>query len=156
MKTRGAVPFARWCRVFAAAVAAAAVLIGGCGGFGGGADDGGGGRGGATCGEPVEVGGLPCDVAAVLEERCQTCHREPPEGGAKFPLLRYEDLAAPLGMTGKRRWQRMAEVIEPEGLPHMPYKDSPQLSPAQLETLRAWLAACAPPEPQGGGCDAGE
>lgn len=108
------------------------------------------------CVNDVEQGDLPCDVAAVLKSRCQTCHTDPLVGGAKFPLLTYEDAAALRGMTGIRRWQRMADVIEPEGLPHMPYKDAPQLSPDQLETLRSWLSACAPPVTEGEGCDLGE
>jgi hypothetical protein len=50
----------------------------------------------------------------------------------------------------------MAEVIEPDGVPHMPFKDAPQPSTAQLDTLRAWFAACAPPVAEGTGCDVGE
>ena len=42
---------------------------------------------------------------------------------------------------------------------HMPPRAAtnvPQLTDAQLDTLRAWFRACTPPEPEGMGCDKGE
>src|SRR5262249_26789485 len=101
---------------------------------------------------------LPCDVANVLKARCQTCHTNPLTGGAKFPLLTYEDTQVPFGTTGRLRWQRMAEVIEPDGLPHMPkdWDTNGELTALQHDTLRTWFAACAPPVAEGQGCDVGE
>src|SRR5437868_2489940 len=61
-------------------------------------------------------GELPAGVQAVLGAKCQACHQDPPAGGAKFPLLSYEDTQKPMGRTAKLRWQRMAEVIEPDGI----------------------------------------
>ena len=37
---------------------------------------------------------LPCDVAAVLQSSCTSCHSNPPVGGAPMPLLSYADLTA--------------------------------------------------------------
>lgn len=37
---------------------------------------------------------LPCDVAAVLQSSCTSCHSNPPIGGAPMPLLSYADLTA--------------------------------------------------------------
>jgi hypothetical protein len=135
-------------------VVAFAIAFTGCNGDG--SNMGSGGAGGAGCGDGPDIGDLPCDVAAILTARCQSCHQNPPQGGAHFPLLTYEDTHRFLGMTGKHVWQRMAEVIEPEGLPHMPYKSAPQLDNAQLTVLRDWFNTCAPPEPETKGCDIGE
>ena len=98
-------------------------------------------------------GDIPCDVAAVLGARCQVCHTVPKKHNAPFPELTYEQLNAPFGITALVRWQRMAEVIEPGAQPHMPPQCFAQLSPQQLATLRAWFQSCAPPVPQGTGCD---
>jgi len=103
------------------------------------------------------VGDLPCDVGTVLENKCQPCHQQPPKNHAHFPLLTYEDTQQPFGIVpDERRWQRMAQVVEPGGQPHMPYGNAPQLTPAELDTLRAWFRACARPAPEGQGCDTGE
>jgi hypothetical protein len=120
-----------------------------CGGEGGEGD-------GGVCSSPSDVGDLPCEVATVLADKCQYCHGDPLTGGAHFPLLGFEDAADVFGTQGKRRWESMAVVIEPDGAPHMPYGDSPQLTPTELTTLRDWLADCAPPEPEGAGCDVDE
>lgn len=117
---------------------------------------------GTTTGEPADSGcalgpargDLPCDVAAVLKSKCQPCHQTPPQNGAHFPLLNYEDTQAPLGAM--RRWQRMAEVTRPDGLPHMPAAPGPPLTDAEFVTLQTWFSACAPPKPEGQGCDLGE
>jgi hypothetical protein len=102
------------------------------------------------------VGDIPCDVGAVLAARCQICHTNPRMNGAPFPLLTYEQLQLPFGTTSLVKWQRMAEVIEPPNLPHMPPADRPQLSPAEHATLAGWFAQCAPPVAEGRGCDVGE
>jgi hypothetical protein len=98
-------------------------------------------------------GDLPCDVAGVLAAKCWPCHQMPPQHHAPFSELTYEDLVMPLGVTGLVRWQRMAEVIEPGNAPHMPPRDQPQLSDSDFATLRGWFGACAPPLPEGSGCD---
>src|SRR5262245_31654979 len=95
-----------------------------------------------ACSAPA-AGDLPCDVAAVLEI-CQNCHTMPTMRGAPFPFLTYEDTQA-IYFTPMRRWQRMQQVIEPDDPVHMPPRvatDIPQLTDAQLNTLRAWFRAC--------------
>lgn len=100
------------------------------------------------------VGDLPDDVNAVLVDKCQGCHTSPPKNHAPWSLQSFEDTQKVLGLAGKRRWQRMAEVIEPGGSPHMPFGDAPQLTDAQLTTLRTWFAGCAMPIAEGTGHDA--
>ncbi len=60
------------------------------------------------------------------------------------------------GMTGLRRWQRMALVIEPGNFPHMPPNGQPQLTEPDFQTLRNWFSACVPPRPEGAVCDVGD
>jgi len=113
--------------------------------------------GATTCGtSPSAVGDYPCDVGTVIQNRCQECHQDPPLHGAHFSLLRFEDTQQPFGVAGMLRWQRMAQVIEPDAIPHMPYQDAGQLTVDELETLRNWFKSCAPPAPEGQGCDKGE
>ncbi len=102
-----------------------------------------------------EAGDLPCGVSAVFQAKCQPCHTAPPLNGAPFPLRTYEDLVSPFS-DGLLRWQRVAQVIEPSGAPHMPPVVQPQLAPAELDTLHAWFAACAPAVAERTGCDVGE
>jgi hypothetical protein len=107
----------------------------------------------APCAASPPTGDLPCDVARVLQARCWPCHQEPPRNHAPFSELTYEDLQQPFSRTGLTRWQRMSEVIEPGGAPHMPPRDQPQPTDDELAILRAWFAACAPPAREGDGCD---
>src|SRR4051794_34546729 len=39
--------------------------------------------------------GLPCDVANLLQTRCDTCHSSTPIGGAPMPLVTLADLQKP-------------------------------------------------------------
>ena len=100
-----------------------------------------------------DAGDLPPAVFLVLHAKCHSCHTDPVMNGAKFPLLAWEDTAKRFGITDSLRWQRMADVIEPGGLPHMPYQSAPQLTAEELGTLRDWFAGCARPFPEGEGCD---
>jgi hypothetical protein len=105
----------------------------------------------------MHSGDLPCLIAAVLMAKCQPCHQKPPRNGAHFSLLSYEDLVQPFGLTGLLRWQRMAQVIELDGSPHMPPNTptlmAPQLMDQELMMLRDYFAMCAPPVVEGTGCD---
>lgn len=109
----------------------------------------------AVCAPPPDAGDLPCDVSAVFQNRCQTCHTSPPQNGAPFPLLTYEDLTSTYS-ADLLRWQRVAQVIEPSSGLHMPPFTQPQLTQSDFDTLHAWFAACALAVPEGTGCDVGE
>jgi uncharacterized membrane protein len=110
---------------------------------------------GAAC-DPAQTpiaGDLPDAINAVLVDKCQSCHSVPTKNRAPFPLVSFEDAQKTFGLTTKRRWQRMAEVVEPGGLPHMPRGSAPALTDEQLSTLRTWFAGCAMPIPEGTGHD---
>jgi len=123
----------------------------------------------STCAPDPATGDLPCDVAAVLKAKCEPCHQTPRQFNAPFALTTYEDTQQPFGLAPsdggppKRRWQRMAEVIAPGGLPRMPKPgveacdgQACSLTDAERKTLEDWFTACAPPRPEGTGCDVGE
>src|SRR5260370_399452 len=52
------------------------------------------GWGEVTVGEPV-ANDLPCEVAAMVTDKCVGCHSTPPTQSAPFELLSYADFAAP-------------------------------------------------------------
>jgi hypothetical protein len=123
---------------------------------GGGQGGKGGQDGGVPCGPLPATGDFPCDVFKVIHGTCNRCHQDPPLIGAPFPLLTYEDTQMPYDTHGKLRYQRMREVIQPDGSPHMPFMSTkivvPELTAAELATLDAWLA-CPTPTAQGQGCE---
>jgi Copper type II ascorbate-dependent monooxygenase, C-terminal domain len=132
------------------------------GAFGGGgvpgADIPGGGTpgGGATAGG---TSGLPCDVAAILKEKCQTCHGNPLMSGP-MPLVTWNDLQAmmPNGKVADRVRARINDTANP-----MPPPARPPLTAAEKTTLQTYLsggamrstAACTPTGPITGGTAGG-
>ncbi len=113
----------------------------------------------SVCPPGPDAGDLPADVASAVT-KCQLCHTNPQQNGAPFALLRYEDFVAPYGTVP--RYQVAATMIDPNSIPHMPpFKlpdggSVPQLTQAEHDTLASWFAQCAPPLPEGTGCDVGE
>jgi hypothetical protein len=110
-----------------------------------------------SCPTHPTSGDFPLDVGAVLQDKCQTCHRQPPVQHAPFPLLNYEDTVGPDPIppyVGKPIWQVMHIVIQTNGVPHMPFGSAPQLTAAEFQTLDGWLTTCATPVPEGTGGDA--
>jgi hypothetical protein len=102
----------------------------------------------ASCPATRPTGTIPSDVAAVLSAKCQPCHQSPTKNHAPFPLLTYADTqkADPLPpYTGLPIWQVMHTVIQPGGVPHMPFGNAPQLTAAEMQTLDGWLLGCALP-----------
>ena len=96
------------------------------------------------CGTSPVTGSIPGDVAAVLMDKCQTCHTNPQKNGAPFPLLTYADVHKPfVGATPI--YEQMYIQIQPDAQPRMPFGNAPQLTPAEFSTLSNWLLACAPP-----------
>lgn len=94
------------------------------------------------------TGSFPADVAQVLANKCQTCHQTPTKQHAPFPLLTYAQTQAADPLTpysGVPIWQVMHSVIQPAGVPHMPFGNAPQLTSAEFATLDDWLLSCALP-----------
>lgn len=79
------------------------------------------------------AGTLPCDVRAVLESRCQTCHRNPPVNLAPMSLLTWEAV------------HTYADAIQEKlDTDSMPPPGAPDLSEAQLSTLLVYVSLGAP------------
>src|SRR6478609_2187939 len=92
---------------------------------------------------------LPCDVQRLLRSRCQSCHTNPPIGGASVALLSFADLTSlsrvvPTASVAARSLQRMRDSLSP-----MPPAPATRATPAEIATLQAWLTAGSPP----GTCD---
>ena len=112
----------------------AGLPAGSCAADGGQPQDGGVRDGGAVDGGAVDasvppydggVSGLPCEVAAMVAERCASSHRTPPVGGATFPLLSLSDFRTtsavdPSANQAQRALTRMrngANPMPPLGYP---------------------------------------
>jgi hypothetical protein len=104
--------------------------------------------------------GLPCDVQAVLENRCLACH----SGPSPAPLLSYEDLVAKSTVDPTKTLAQLA-------LERMKSKTSPMPPPPavapdadEIATFADWVAAgtpkgaaCTDPPPVlDGGADGGD
>jgi len=81
------------------------------------------------------------DVARILQQHCQECHR--PGGGAPFELIKYEHVY--------RRRDKILEAVEKRRMP--PWKAAPgygefvgerRLADADLVTIERWVAGGAP------------
>jgi hypothetical protein len=123
------------------ASSAASTGVGGAGGAGGA------GGSGPDCSGVPTTGQFPCDVFDVLVARCHLCHTDPVMGSAPFPLLQFEktrELSGNLPI-----WQKMDTAINSGFMPF----SAPDLVGVELETMNAWFAECAPPVPDGMGCE---
>jgi cysteine-rich repeat protein len=98
---------------------------------------------------PPEGTDLPCDVQAVLQAKCQSCHGQPLMGGP-MPLMTLADLRAdsPGANAGTPVWQRVKVRIgdDPGPIGPMPPTWAPTgaLSAEEKATLNSWLEAGAP------------
>lgn len=105
----------------------------------------GGGRGssgGATDGGSRAATGLPCDVDALLEERCRGCHV--PGGSAPMPLVTYDDLAAPSNVdSSKSNAVRSIERLRSPDRP-MPPPPLARVASPEIVVLEKWVAAGMP------------
>ncbi|HEX4338167.1 MAG TPA: hypothetical protein VH062_19800 [Polyangiaceae bacterium] len=117
-------------------------------GGGGGLPAGGAPAGGA----PVTPGNtpFPCNVGAVLQAKCWSCHGSPTNYGAPMSMLNDEAVHAMTKDGVEQVYQRMSERIHSTSSP-MPMKGFPALTTDELGTLDSWIAQGAP---GGTGCTA--
>lgn len=87
-------------------------------------------------------GGLPCGVAQLVESICISCHGAPLREGAPMPLLTREDFLAPSPVDPSRTIAERSLLRMRDPLAPMP--PSGPLTPEQVETFAAWLAAGLP------------
>lgn len=106
-----------------------------------------GGAGGMDCSGIATTGQFPCEVFDVLVARCHACHTDPTMNGAPFPLLQFEKTRE--DYVGKPIWQRMQTAINSGFMP----LGQPDLMGSELQIMQDWFAQCAPPVPDGMGCE---
>ncbi|MDB4937380.1 MAG: hypothetical protein JWP87_4352 [Labilithrix sp.] len=103
--------------------------------------------------------GLPCDVQAVVENRCKTCH----EGNAGAPrLLDYADFMAPSKADPTKNMALMSLVRLKSTTSPMPPPPAALPNADEIGAFEEWVAAgtpkgglCTDPPPDGG-VDAGD
>ncbi len=87
----------------------------------------------------TQQAGLPCEVADLLERRCQSCHGATPVG-APMSLVSHDDLVAPSftdGLTfAERAMIRMASADNP-----MPPAPASPATPQEQMAFAAWVEA---------------
>jgi len=98
--------------------------------------------GSAGTGSGTAEQGLPCEVGALLQKYCVTCHSNPPIAGVPHALLTYADLQAmaasvPTSKVGALAVTRMADGT-------MPPKPLPGPTAAEQATYKAWVDAGMP------------
>ena len=81
------------------------------------------------------------DIEPILQRRCQTCHR-PGEIGP-FSLISYSD-ARPRARAIRAALLRRTMPPWFAAEASHPFANDPSLTPAERETLLAWVAASAP------------
>lgn len=121
---------------------------GGASSAGGGGSGNAGGSGGATCSAEPQTGDIPCEVHAVLQAKCQTCHNADHLSGAPIDLLaceRFHELDC--GQL-EPRFQTARDYVASDFMP----LGMDELTPEEKKTLVDWLDACAPCVPAGTGC----
>lgn len=91
-----------------------------------------------------------CQVRTVLEHKCQRCHTDPPENGAPFPLVDYEDTQV-LDRAENPRFERMVAAIVSDYMPATWLKLEPPvegLTDNERAVILDWAAEGG--EPTGG------
>ncbi len=97
---------------------------------------------GATAAGGGGSSGLPCDIQALMDGVCGSCHGNPPAGGAPMPLATYADWTARKanGMTyGAIALARMQDTTAP-----MPPRPAAPATQVQIDAVRAFINAGYP------------
>ncbi|HSO36573.1 MAG TPA: hypothetical protein VLT33_28805, partial [Labilithrix sp.] len=91
---------------------------------------------------PVKGAGFTCEVKRLLTVKCQTCHSDPPQGGALVPLMNVKQMLAwsptqPGKTVAQVALERMQDAIAP-----MPPADFNNAATAdEIQAFEAWSQA---------------
>lgn len=128
-------------------------------------DGGAGGGGGEDAGADADPGPneLPCEVRAVIEHHCVSCHSSPPTSGATFSLVSRFDFLQPSTVPGESVGQRSAARMKSLDAP-MPPESEPPAGPAAILAIEQWVGEGMPagdcgaiaPKPARTTCASGE
>jgi hypothetical protein len=102
--------------------------------------------GGAGDMAPVASGGAEqapdwCAARAVLEAKCQRCHGSPPEHGAPFSLVTYEDTQV-VNRRGEARFTAIAAVVADGFMPPSFITLEPAVAPLSAHEQELVLGWC--------------
>jgi len=103
--------------------------------------------------------GLPCDVQALLENRCIGCHEGKTPNAPR--LLQYADLVAPSKSDPAQSMARVALTRMKSATNPMPPAPAARVDPDELATMAEWVGAGTPKgvlctdTPPDGGIDSG-
>jgi hypothetical protein len=93
--------------------------------------------------------GLPCEVDAILAQRCRSCHSDPPIG-APMSLVTHDDLLAPSNVDASMtNAERVLARMTDSMLPMPPAPGSP-VPADEIAVIEAWIGAGAPAKACGG------
>lgn len=86
-------------------------------------------------------GGFTCDVAKLLETKCQACHGDTPTSGAKGRLVTMKDLLGPSKTDPSRNAATIAlERMKDTARPMPPASYSDPVTDSEVEAFEAWIA----------------
>ncbi|MGQ0504069.1 MAG: DUF1588 domain-containing protein [Myxococcaceae bacterium] len=95
---------------------------------------------GAVEDEKTVAEGAACEVQAMLETRCATCHGSPPTQGAPSSFLTLDDLRAPsTRVAGQTNAERSLARISESGPVQMPPPPADPVAAEQIEALQRWI-----------------
>ncbi len=89
--------------------------------------------GSGNTGNVSNVPGVPCDVAVVLQQKCNACHNDPPVLDAPFALTTYDALA--------EHAEAIEEVLDADLMPTPPLAPLPS---GEKAAVLSWIAAGTP------------
>jgi hypothetical protein len=99
--------------------------------------------GGQVSGAGSTGSGLPCEVKAIIEANCATCHGATPTFGAPMALVSTTDFRAKAPSTNATVGQQMLIRIDDDQRP-MPPPPNERLSSADRDVLERWIESGAP------------
>ena len=106
------------------------------------AANGGGGPGDDASGAMSD--GLPCDVRALLQARCQSCHGATTHNGAPMSLVTAADLMAKSIADPARTFAQIAVLRMQNPQAPMPPPPAPSASTGEIMAVENWIAAGYP------------
>jgi hypothetical protein len=112
---------------------------------------------GGSSGTGGASGGLPCNVQAVYQTHCTSCHAAAPVNGAPMPLVTRADLTAPSFVDATMTFAQRTVVRMQSTTSPMPPPPGTPVSTTEIQTVQSWISAGYPAGTCGadGGADAG-
>jgi predicted CxxxxCH...CXXCH cytochrome family protein len=90
--------------------------------------------------EPAKNAGFTCEVKRLLTVKCQTCHSDPPQGGAVVPMMTVRQMLAwsvtdPTKTVAEVALERMQNAASP--MPPASFNNA--ATPDEIQAFEAWI-----------------